>query len=423
MKLVGQKRIIVILWTFLALNFLEYDVCQAMTNELIEGVKRTVVFIGKLQEKQITNIDKDDKCKVVHKTEPQFLATGFLVSINYSEFSLDEFDSKLTVQNLRKVITADIGDISLSSPPEAIDWLNRLIRMSELYDKIIAKRDIKTLDAEAGKRIEALKNAYNESKGEKNLTKLNRVLLEAFYPHETPKSQSYYHLVTAKHVIFDSTNNEISDKNFFIFYNLKGGSMKAVPISSVKNEFDINWCFHNNPEVDIALIPFPLDIDKDDIKTIPDSWFLSPDKILETYDVLFLSYQPGTEYVERISPIIRKGMISRLNTDGTFYIDGFAFPGNSGSPVFIKPDVGRLGDKGFTIGSDPVGGKFIGIIGAYVPYREIAFSAQTKQPRIMFEENTGLSQVWPVVLINEIIESVPFKEQISKIRKKLNTSP
>ncbi len=62
-----------------------------------------------------------------------------------------------------------------------------------------------------------------------------------------------------------------------------------------------------------------------------------------------------------------------------------------------------------------------GIIRAYVPYREMAFSAQTKQRRIVFEENTGLSQVWPVVLINEIIESVPFKNQLSKIPKKQNT--
>ena len=152
--------------------------------------------------------------------------------------------------------------------------------------------------------------------------------------------------------------------------------------------------------------------------TIPDQIFLSSDKVLETYDVFFLSFQPGTENVERVDPIIRKGMISRINTDGTFYIDGFAFPGNSGSPVFIKPELGRLGDKGFTIGSDPIAGKFIGIIGAYIPYQDYAVSMQTKKPRIMFEENTGLSQVWPVDLINEIIESVPFKDQLGKILKK-----
>ena len=417
MKLTGHKEII-IFWTFLVLIVLEYDVCQAMTNELIEDWKRTVVFIGTLQEKECTLIDKDSKCEVIHKTEPEFIATGFLVSIASPDFSIDEFNSKLNVQNLRKVITADIGDISPSFLPEAIDWLNRLIRMPELYEKIIAKRDIKTLDSKARDQIEAFKHDYSESKTEKDLMKLSRFLLQAFYPHEAPKMREFFHIVTAKHVIFDGKNNKISDQDLFVFYNLKDGSMKSVPISRSKKKINVDWVFHKNAQVDIALIPIPLDMDKDDIRIIPDSAFLSPDKILETYDVFFLSFQPGTENVTRISPIIRKGMISRLNTDGTFFIDGFAFPGNSGSPVFIKPDAVRLGDKGFIIGSDPIGGKFVGIIGAYIPYQEMAFSVQTKRPRIMFEENTGLSRVWPAVLINEIIESVPFKDQLSKIPKK-----
>jgi hypothetical protein len=180
--------------------------------------------------------------------------------------------------------------------------------------------------------------------------------------------------------------------------------------------------FHKDARVDIAMIPFTIDKDKDDIKTIPESEFLSLDRVLETYDVFFISFQPGIENIERISPIIRKGMVSRLNNDGTFYIDGFAFPGNSGSPVFIKPDAVRLGDHGIIIGNDPIAAKFVGIIGQYVPYQEIAFSLQTKRSRVMFEENTGLSRVWPVVLINEIIESVPFKEQLSRILKKLYKS-
>jgi hypothetical protein len=420
MKLAGHKRMIMFC-TFLVLNFLGYEVCQAMTHELIESRKKTVVFIGKLQVKTSTDIDKDGKCTVVYKTEPQFIATGFLVLISGSlDFSLDDFDSKLTAQNLRKVITADIGDVLPSSPPEAIDWLNRLVRIPELYEKIIAKRDIKKLNSEANKQIEAFKRFYDESKTEKDLIKENRILLENFYPNETPKSQSIYHIATAKHVIFNSEKNEISDQDLFVFYNLKNGSLKSVPISIIKKEHNVDWVFHKNAQVDIALIPFPLDTATDDIMTIPDSIFLSADKVLETYDVFFLSFQPNTENVERISPIIRKGMISRLNNDGTFYIDGFAFPGNSGSPVFIKPEVGRLGggDKGFSLG-DPIAGKFIGIIGAYIPYREFAISMQTKQPRIMFEENTGLSIVWPVVLINEIIDSIPFKDQLSKILKKM----
>jgi hypothetical protein len=415
------KKIIIFL-TFLVLIFIGYVDCQAMTNEIIESRKKTVVFIGKLQQKESTIIDKDGKCIVVHKIEPQFIATGFLVFISNSlGFFEDEFNSKLTANNLRQVITADIGNVLPSSPVESLEWLNSLIRMPDLYEKLIARRDVKTLNSEASKQIETFKHYYNESKKEKDLMIQNRIILEAFYPNETPKSKSVYHLVTAKHVICDRELNKILDQELFVFYNLKDGSLKSVPISGIKEKENVDWIFHKNAQVDIALIPFPLDTAKDDIMTIPDKMFLSSDKILETYDVFFLSFQPGTENVERIAPIIRKGMISRINTDGTFYIDGFAFPGNSGSPVFIKPELGWLGDKRYAIGSDPIAGKFIGIIGAYIPYQDYAISIKTKRTRIMFEENTGLSQVWPVDLINEIIESVPFQDQLGKILKKQGT--
>jgi predicted oxidoreductase (fatty acid repression mutant protein) len=63
-----------------------------------------------------------------------------------------------------------------------------------------------------------------------------------------------------------------------------------------------------------------------------------------------------------------------------------------------------------------LGGKFIGIIGEYVPYREVAISAQTGRARVIFEENTGLSKVWSVDFIKEIIDSDKFKEQLKKIQ-------
>ncbi|GAG99454.1 unnamed protein product, partial [marine sediment metagenome] len=63
-------------------------------------------------------------------------------------------------------------------------------------------------------------------------------------------------------------------------------------------------------------------------------------------------------------------------------------------------------------------GKFIGIIGEYIPYREIAISTQTGRPRVIFEENTGLSRVWSVPFIREILELGIFKEQLNKLVKK-----
>ena len=65
-----------------------------------------------------------------------------------------------------------------------------------------------------------------------------------------------------------------------------------------------------------------------------------------------------------------------------------------------------------------MGGKFIGIIGEYLPYQEVAISTQTGRPRVVFEENTGLSRVWSVNFIREIMESNTFKQQLDKVVKK-----
>jgi hypothetical protein len=67
---------------------------------------------------------------------------------------------------------------------------------------------------------------------------------------------------------------------------------------------------------------------------------------------------------------------------------------------------------------DQLGGKFVGIIGEYLPYQEVAISIQTGRPRVVFEENTGLSKVWSVTFIKEIIESSTFKQQLYKLVKK-----
>lgn len=231
--------------------------------------------------------------------------------------------------------------------------------------------------------------------------------------------QEIYHLVTAKHVLLGQNGN-VDDSWMRVFFNLKNGAIASRSIGEVKKKFSVDWIFHDNEEVDIAIIPFGLDSQKDDVKTIPDNMFVPTERLFELYDVFFLSYQPGIEPQKRVSPVIRTGTISVMNDDKTFYIDASAFPGNSGSPVFLKPSPIRYDEKGkgISIGGDKLGGKFIGIIGEYIPYREIARSDQTGRPRVIFEENTGLSRVWSVPFIRQILDLGIFKEQLNKLVKK-----
>jgi hypothetical protein len=228
--------------------------------------------------------------------------------------------------------------------------------------------------------------------------------------------QNIYYLLTAKHVVANMETGKLQDDGMLIFFNSKDGSIASRSIENIKQKYKVNWIFHKNAEVDVAIIPFGIDLQKDDVKVIPDNLFLLSDRIFELYDVFFLSYQPGIEPQRKISPVIRSGIISIINNDKSFYIDASAFPGNSGSPVFLKPSPIRFNEKGgVSIGDNSLGGKFVGIIGEYVPYREIAISTQTGRPRVIFEENTGLSKVWSVEFINEILDSDTFKEQLNKI--------
>jgi len=230
--------------------------------------------------------------------------------------------------------------------------------------------------------------------------------------------QNIFHLVTAKHVVVDPKSGDFTDSGMLVFFNQKDGKIGSRSIDEIKRIMGVNWIFHENKDVDIAIIPFGLDPQKDDVKTIPDDMFLNTDRLFELYDVFFLSYQPGIESQKRILPVIRNGTISLINEDKTFYIDGFAFPGNSGSPVFLKPSPIRFDEGGISIGKDQLGGKFVGIIGEYIPYQEVAISIQTRRPRVVFEENTGLSKVWSVTFIEQIVGSNAFKQQLNTLLKK-----
>lgn len=225
--------------------------------------------------------------------------------------------------------------------------------------------------------------------------------------------KNIYHIVTAKHAVHDKDTDRLTDENMYVFFNSIQGETSGRRLKDIKQKYNINWIFHEDREVDVAIMPFGLDVSNDDIRVIPESLFQGADQLHETFEIYFMSYQPGIVFKKKISPIVRTGMISLMNEDKTFYIDAPAFPGNSGGPVFLKPSL-LFGKKITTIG----GGKLVGIIGEYLPYEDRAYSRQTKKLRVVFEENTDLSRVWGVSFLNDIIASKEFKDQMAKIEEK-----
>jgi S1-C subfamily serine protease len=106
---------------------------------------------------------------------------------------------------------------------------------------------------------------------------------------------------------------------------------------------------------------------------------------------------------ERNFVIARQGIIARISDllEGftkSFLLDTFIFPGNSGGPVILKPEINSInGTKNIP------SAKLIGLVTSFQTYQDVAVSQQTGRPRIIFEENAGLANVVPVDQINAAI--------------------
>jgi S1-C subfamily serine protease len=103
--------------------------------------------------------------------------------------------------------------------------------------------------------------------------------------------------------------------------------------------------------------------------------------------------------------IVRQGIIARVDEEvleeGFYYIDASAYPGNSGGPVIIKPEVVAIeGTK-----SNSSAG-LIGVISSGETYSDVAISQQTGEAKVIFTEQTGLVRIVPVEFIYEIIDEI-----------------
>jgi len=207
--------------------------------------------------------------------------------------------------------------------------------------------------------------------------------------------------VTAKHVVA-GLYETLKDSEFTFFLNQVDGTGLQLKQDWIMRRTGGKWLL--SEAADIAVMPFLLS-DNFDLRLIPLDFFVTSDSLMELEDAFYISYQPGVESPGRITPIVRSGTISIINPDNSFILDAFVFPGNSGSPVFIKPSIA------YDDISVSQGCKFIGVVSSYLPYRDVAISAQTKQPRIIFEENTGLAYITAVQALQDLFKTEEFKKQ------------
>ncbi|MFW9997357.1 MAG: hypothetical protein ACFFD4_35260 [Candidatus Odinarchaeota archaeon] len=157
-------------------------------------------------------------------------------------------------------------------------------------------------------------------------------------------------------VHYDAVENASEDLCYW--YHTKSGSIKAIPFSSVVDEFGSNWKYIPKDFDDVAIIPAPFKRGEDAIKAIPMEGFLPMKRVRLGMDVFFLGYPFGTVKTDNITPFVRKGTISKKDDgDNKIIIDGYSVGGSSGSPVFLKP---HFGNKEYNL--DPIAPHFVGMI-------------------------------------------------------------
>jgi S1-C subfamily serine protease len=223
------------------------------------------------------------------------------------------------------------------------------------------------------------------------------------------------YLVTNRHVIEEhaaATKAPLSVK-----FNLKtAGASREYDVMLTDERGQPTWHPHPNAAVDIAVIPIDANfLQKEGARF---DYFRGESDVLsrsrakemglsEGDGVYVLGFPMGLVGAQQDYVVVRQGTIARV-TDAlespvatSFLIDSFNFPGSSGSPVVLRPELLSI------TGAKPAIGKayLLGVVRSYLPYTDVAVSMQTKRPRVTFEENSGLAEVIPIDFVEEAVKA------------------
>lgn len=235
-------------------------------------------------------------------------------------------------------------------------------------------------------------------------------------PKEKDKKSWRIWLITNKHVLAGL-------KHVYVKFNSAVDPHSTdYRIALIARNGKPQWVGHPNDTTDVAAISVPVSMLREQKRLF--SYFksdehiatrqkLQENQITEGDRVFVLGFPMGLVDSSRQYVICRGGVLARIrdyleNKATDFLVDATVFPGNSGGPVILCPSaVAIQGTK--TIEKADL----IGVVKSYVPYSDLAVSSQTRKPRIMFEENSGLAAVEPV---DAILETVALAEKRVKSR-------
>lgn len=198
----------------------------------------------------------------------------------------------------------------------------------------------------------------------------------------------------------------------FLRFNPEGGApARRYQLDLVNGSGKRLWLTHDDKDVDVAVIGINGQLLRNE--GIRFSWFRSEKHtvtraraieigVSEGDSIFVLGFPLGLVGESRNLVVVRQGAIARMRdclelNSKDFLIDCSIFPGSSGSPVVLRPEIAAIQ------GTKPVNAAYlVGIVASYLPYRDVAISQQTGQTRVIFEENSGLASVFPIDFVDEL---------------------
>ena len=216
-------------------------------------------------------------------------------------------------------------------------------------------------------------------------------------------------LVTAKHVVFDE-NGQLK-RGLTVLTNRVGGGGNVIRCDDFAGH-GILWIASDSHDVAATVLPSDTTCD---IAAFPCNLLEDFQNLREGDDIFFMGYPLYLGVLTGavpITPIVRAGIIALRNLDRTFLIDANVFPGNSGSPVFFRPSPFQFNAENRLSFRNIRPPKLLGVVTSIVPYRDAAYSKQTGQLRVVFEENSGLASTISIEIVRELLNSNGFQTMV-----------
>lgn len=215
-------------------------------------------------------------------------------------------------------------------------------------------------------------------------------------------------LVTAAHVVLKDDKGPRDLSNLEPSLSFRRSDVEAGQESVADAELTA-WgggSWHFSAEADLAVRKFGWPKSGPQAMAIPVAQFIEDISVEVGGPVLVLGFPTGLRSTTHKEPIVRRGMVARVGPEGLM-VEAFVFPGNSGGPIVYVPvlKVGR-GLNQPVLNEE----KLLGMITSYVPYRDVAVSSRTGNPRVLFEENSGLSEAVTASMISALLEKAGLGE-------------